>query len=144
MRTHHALSLLAMSFLLAACGQSEVQPTAVSDGLQYRVLVEGDGAVAKVGDTAVVHYTGWLYDDSVADKRGKKFDSSRDRNQHFRFGLGEGRVIQGWDKGVVGMKVHEVRELTIAPSMGYGERGAGDVIPPNSTLIFEVELVGIE
>lgn len=144
MKTHHFLSLFAISMLLAACGQAELQSSTASDGLNIRVLHDGMGAVAKVGDTAVVHYTGWLYDDSVADKRGNKFDSSLDRGQHFRFGLGEGRVIKGWDEGVVGMQVGEIRELTIGPSMGYGERGAGSVIPPNATLIFEVELAGLE
>ncbi len=144
MKKNYFLGLLAAMFVLAACGGADDQTTTVAEGLTFRTLVEGDGAVAKVGDVAVVHYTGWLYDDSIPDKRGTKFDSSRDRDQHFRFGLGEGRVIKGWDQGVVGMKVHEIRELTIAPSMGYGERGAGDVIPPNSTLVFEVELVGLE
>lgn len=113
-------------------------------GLQVKTLHDGTGAVAKVGDTAVVHYTGWLYDETVADKRGEKFDSSRDRNQHFRFPLGAGRVIQGWDQGVTGMQVGEVRQLTIPPELAYGARGAGNVIPPHATLIFEIELVGLE
>ena len=91
-----------------------------------------------------MHYTGWLYDDSVSDKRGNKFDSSRDRNEHFRFPLGAGRVIKGWDQGVQGMHVGEVRQLTIPPDMAYGARGAGNLIPPNATLVFEVELVGLE
>lgn len=113
-------------------------------GLQRRILEEGEGATAQAGQTAVVHYTGWLYDESAPDNRGVKFDSSRDRGQHFEFPLGAGRVIRGWDQGVVGMEVGEVRELTIAPELAYAERGAGDVIPPNATLVFEVELVDLK
>jgi len=96
----------------------------------------GTGVVAKPGEIVRVHYTGWL-------ENGTKFDSSVDRNQPFEFPLGQGFVIQGWDKGVDGMKVGGVRKLTIPASMGYGERGAGGVIPPNATLIFEVELLGV-
>ena len=96
----------------------------------------GTGATAEAGKTVTVHYTGWLTD-------GKKFDSSVDRGQPFKFQLGAGQVIQGWDKGVAGMKVGGKRKLTIPPSMGYGERGAGGVIPPNATLIFDVELLGV-
>lgn len=113
-------------------------------GLHRRILDEGDGATAQPGQTAVVHYTGWLYDENAPDNRGNKFDSSRDRGQYFEFPLGAGRVIRGWDQGVVGMEVGEVRELTIAPELAYGERGAGDVIPPNATLVFEVELVELK
>lgn len=113
-------------------------------GLTMRVLRAGDGETAAAGDIAVVHYTGWLYDETAPDKRGQKFDSSVDRGQHFNFPLGAGRVIKGWDAGVAGMQVGEVRELTIAPAMGYGERGAGAVIPPGATLVFEVELAGIQ
>ena len=105
-------------------------------GLKYEILKEGDGAVAKAGDKVKVHYTGWLTD-------GKKFDSSVDRGQPFQFNLGAGQVIKGWDEGVAGMKVGEKRKLTIPPDLGYGARGAGGVIPPNATLIFEVELLGI-
>jgi FKBP-type peptidyl-prolyl cis-trans isomerase FkpA len=103
-------------------------------GLKYEDLVEGDGAVAAAGQTAVVHYTGWLTD-------GSKFDSSKDRNQPFSFGLGQGMVIRGWDEGVVGMKIGGTRKLTIPPQLGYGAAGAGGVIPPNATLVFEVELL---
>ena len=106
--------------------------------------MQGEGAMAEVGHTAVVHYTGWLYDENAENFRGEKFDSSIDRGAHFRFPLGAGRVIQGWDQGVVGMQIGEVRELTIAPEMGYGDRGAGAVIPPGATLIFVVELADIE
>lgn len=103
-------------------------------GLKYEDLVTGDGAEAAAGQTAVVHYTGWLTD-------GSKFDSSKDRNDPFSFGLGKGMVIRGWDEGVVGMRVGGTRKLTIPPELGYGARGAGGVIPPNATLVFEVELL---
>ena len=109
-----------------------------------RRLLQGEGAVAEPGHTAVVHYTGWLYDEQAEKFRGNKFDSSVDRGAHFRFPLGAGRVIKGWDQGVVGMKVGEVRELTISPVMGYGDRGAGAVIPPGATLVFVVELADLE
>jgi FKBP-type peptidyl-prolyl cis-trans isomerase FkpA len=105
-------------------------------GLKYEDLNEGTGEVAKAGDTVQVHYTGWLTDNT-------KFDSSRDRGSPFSFRLGAGRVIQGWDEGVAGMKVGGKRKLHIPPALGYGARGAGGVIPPNAELIFEVELLGI-
>lgn len=103
-------------------------------GLKYQDIKVGAGEVAAAGQTVSVHYTGTLTD-------GKKFDSSKDRNQPFEFPLGGGRVIRGWDEGVQGMKVGGVRKLTIPPELGYGARGAGGVIPPNATLIFEVELL---
>jgi FKBP-type peptidyl-prolyl cis-trans isomerase len=103
----------------------------------------GTGAEAVAGKPVDVHYTGWLFDDAAADKRGRKFDSSKDRGDPFRFVLGGGMVIEGWDKGVVGMKVGGTRILTIPPELGYGAYGAGGVIPPNATLVFEVELLGV-
>ncbi|MFD1694757.1 FKBP-type peptidyl-prolyl cis-trans isomerase [Roseibium aestuarii] len=109
---------------------------AAAEDLQITDLVVGTGAEAKAGDTVTVHYTGWLTD-------GKKFDSSVDRGDPFVFPLGAGRVIRGWDEGVAGMKVGGKRELVIPPHMGYGSRGAGGVIPPNATLKFEVELLGV-
>jgi len=112
-------------------------------GLSKRVLTEGSGAEANVGHTVVVHYTGWLYDAEAENFRGDKFDSSHDRGQHFEFPLGASRVIRGWDEGVAGMRIGETRELTIAPEMGYGERGAGALIPPGSTLVFVVELADL-
>jgi FKBP-type peptidyl-prolyl cis-trans isomerase FkpA len=105
-------------------------------GLKYDDLVEGEGAVAAAGQRVVEHYTGWLTD-------GRKFDSSLDRNDPFSFALGAGQVIRGWDEGVQGMKIGGKRKLTIPPQLGYGARGAGGVIPPNATLVFEVELLEI-
>lgn len=116
----------------------------ITPGLTARVLRSGDGQVAQAGDNVVVHYTGWLYDDAAENNRGNKFDSSVDRGEHFQFPLGAGRVIKGWDQGVEGMAIGEVRELTIAPEMGYGDRGAGNVIPPGATLVFEVELFDLQ
>lgn len=111
--------------------------------LQTQDLVPGSGAEARKGRRVRVHYTGWLYDSSTADHKGTKFDSSRDRNEPFEFQLGAGEVIPGWDEGVDGMQVGGTRLLTIPPSMGYGARGAGGVIPPNATLLFEVELLDV-
>jgi FKBP-type peptidyl-prolyl cis-trans isomerase len=105
--------------------------------------VPGTGLEAKAGQTVRVHYTGWLYDASKADKKGAKFDSSKDRNEPFDFPLGAGQVIRGWDEGVQGMKVGGTRVLTIPPAMGYGAQGAGGVIPPNATLLFEVQLLDL-
>jgi FKBP-type peptidyl-prolyl cis-trans isomerase len=120
-------------------GEVEIVP-----GLTMRKLQNGYGRAAVAGDYASVHYTGWLYDENAPDRRGAKFDSSVDRGQPFQFTLGEGRVIRGWDEGVVGMIIGEKRELKIAPELGYGNRGAGAVIPPGATLLFEVELLGLE
>lgn len=105
-------------------------------GLIIEDIVVGDGSVAEAGQYVSVHYTGWLVD-------GKKFDSSKDRNDPFDFGLGQRQVIAGWDEGVQGMRVGGKRKLTIPPELGYGARGAGGVIPANATLVFEVELLGI-
>ncbi len=121
-----------------------IETIEIMPGLSMRRLREGSGQSAEAGHTVVVHYTGWLYDESAENKRGKKFDSSVDRGVHFEFPLGARRVIRGWDEGVVGMKIGEVRELTIAPDMAYGNRQVGDLIPPGSTLVFEVELADLK
>jgi FKBP-type peptidyl-prolyl cis-trans isomerase FkpA len=117
---------------------------AMSTELKNIDIKEGHGAEAQKGKVVVVHYTGWLYDASAPEGKGRKFDSSVDRKVPFGFFLGEGKVIKGWDEGVVGMKVGGVRRLVIPPAMGYGERGAGGVIPPNATLIFDVELIEVK
>ncbi len=124
-------------------GAATAESTQIVPGLTMRRLAPGNGATAEPGQVAVVHYTGWLYDPRQPDNRGTKFDSSVDRGQPFEFPLGQGAVIQGWDRGVAGMQVGEVRELTIAPELAYGERGAGGVIPPGATLVFEVELLDV-
>jgi FKBP-type peptidyl-prolyl cis-trans isomerase FkpA len=117
-------------------------PTTPS-GLQYEDSNVGSGATAKAGTEVTVHYTGWLHDPTAKNNRGSKFDSSKDRNAPFKFDLGGGMVIAGWDEGVQGMQVGGTRVLTIPPQLGYGARGAGGVIPPNATLVFEVELLGV-
>jgi FKBP-type peptidyl-prolyl cis-trans isomerase len=147
------LALLLISTLAAACDSNEDAPeqetpdprtvaasdyTATESGLRYHDLVEGDGAAATSGDRVTVHYNGWLEADSTL------FDSSIQRGQPFSFELGAGRVIQGWDEGVAGMKVGGERQLVIPPDLAYGSRGAGDAIPPNATLIFEVELLSVD
>ncbi len=103
----------------------------------------GTGAEATAGQHVTVHYTGWLFDESAPDNKGQKFDSSRDRGDPFAFPLGAGRVIQGWDQGVAGMKIGGNRTLIIPAEMGYGAQGAGGVIPPNATLVFDVELLAV-
>jgi FKBP-type peptidyl-prolyl cis-trans isomerase FkpA len=104
----------------------------------------GSGAEATPGKSVSVHYTGWLYDAKAADRHGKKFDSSRDRNEPFEFRLGAGQVIRGWDQGVAGMKVGGKRTLVIPSDLAYGRRGAGGAIPPDATLVFDVELLGVK
>jgi FKBP-type peptidyl-prolyl cis-trans isomerase FkpA len=111
-----------------------------ASGLQYLDTVEGSGAEAVAGNKVKVHYTGWLFNDGT---QGAKFDSSKDRGDPFVFKLGAGMVIKGWDEGVAGMKVGGARTLIIPAALGYGARGAGGVIPPNATLKFDVELLGV-
>jgi FKBP-type peptidyl-prolyl cis-trans isomerase FkpA len=120
-------------------------PTTGSEAMpmQKIELAPGAGAEIKSGQTALVHYTGWLFDAAAPENKGQKFDSSVDRNEPFEFPVGAGMVIKGWDEGVVGMKVGGKRRLVIPPEMGYGQRGAGGVIPPGATLVFDVELVEI-
>lgn len=158
-----AIIFMAMSLLLGACGGSNapksiqaipanpadisiegIESVEIVPGLTKRTLLQGDGPAAEVGQEVVVHYTGWLYDPQAEKFRGTKFDSSVDRGEPFSFTVGAGRVISGWDQGVAGMKVGEVRELTIAPELAYGDRQMGPVIAPGSTLVFVVELIGIE
>jgi FKBP-type peptidyl-prolyl cis-trans isomerase FkpA len=115
-------------------------PTTTASGLMIDDRIVGAGQTASAGMNVSVHYTGWLF---FGGEKGKKFDSSKDRGTPFGFPLGAGHVIKGWDEGVQGMKVGGTRTLTIPPGLGYGARGAGGVIPPNATLIFEVELLGV-
>jgi len=150
-------------FFVAACGSGDqpqsvqaipenpadmdiagVESVEIVPGLSKRVLLEGDGDVAEDGQFVTVHYTGWLHDQGAEKYRGDKFDSSVDRGAPFPFPLGAGRVIKGWDEGVKGMRVGEVRELTIQPDLAYGDRGAGEVIPPEATLVFVVELLELQ
>ena len=130
---------------IVGCSESTTSTSSVSDKTELMItdVVMGSGAGAVVGKKVSVHYTGWLYDKSAADNKGKKFDSSRDRGKPFEFPLGAGHVIKGWDQGVAGMKVGGQRTLIIPPGMGYGSRGAGGLIPPNATLVFDVELLKV-
>ncbi len=130
--------LLVMTVVLSSLSPVQGQTLQVED------LQVGDGATAVAGKTAVVHYTGWLYDVSAPQNKGRRFDSSYRRDRPFRFRLGEGRVIRGWEEGVVGMKVGGKRRLVIPPDLGYGSQGAGVLIPPNATLLFEVELLDVK
>lgn len=117
------------------------QTMTTASGLKIEDIQVGTGASPKAGDTCVMHYTGWLFEN---DTKGAKFDSSVDRGQPFAFTIGVGQVIKGWDEGVASMKVGGKRTLVIPAALGYGARGAGGVIPPNATLLFEVELLGIQ
>ncbi|HWM80565.1 MAG TPA: FKBP-type peptidyl-prolyl cis-trans isomerase [Pseudolabrys sp.] len=135
-----SVAILSLTLSIPAMSQSAA-PTTTSSGLQYTDTKAGTGATPKRGQTAVVHYTGWLYNDGA---KGKKFDSSVDRGEPFEFPVGMGRVIKGWDEGVASMKVGGKRTLIIRPDLGYGARGAGGVIPPNATLIFDVELLDVK
>ena len=121
--------------------QPAPKPLTTSSGLQIIDTKAGAGASPRQGQTAVVHYTGWLYENGA---KGKKFDSSVDRGQPFEFPVGQGRVIKGWDEGVASMKIGGKRTLIVPPALGYGARGAGGAIPPNATLMFDVELLGVK
>ncbi len=147
-----ALLLPMSSTWLSACSNEKANTAKTSDYKETASMTQlikndvkvGEGTEAVAGKMVTVHYTGWLYDEAAADKHGKKFDSSRDRGQPFSFPLGGGQVIQGWDQGVAGMKVGGQRTLIIPANLGYGARGAGGVIPPNATLVFDVELLGVQ
>jgi peptidylprolyl isomerase len=130
-----------LSVSIPAFAQTAGQTMTTASGLQTIDTVVGTGASPKPGQTCVMHYTGWLYENG---KKGKKFDSSVDRNEPFEFPIGQGRVIVGWDEGVSTMKVGGKRTLIIPPQLGYGARGAGGVIPPNATLMFDVELLAVK
>ncbi len=117
--------------------------TTTPSGLHYEDTLVGSGVTAQAGSEVTVHYTGWLHDPTSDSGRGRKFDSSKDRGDPFKFDLGAGSVIRGWDEGVQGMQVGGTRVLRIPPDLGYGARGAGGVIPPNATLVFEVELLAV-
>jgi FKBP-type peptidyl-prolyl cis-trans isomerase len=137
-----ALAILAVSAPAGRSDAADNQVTEMPDGLKYTDTKTGDGTVAKSGSKVSVHYTGWLSDNGA---KGKKFDSSVDRGQPFQFTLGAKQVIAGWDEGVAGMKVGGKRTLIIPPELGYGEGGGGGgVIPPNATLIFDVELLQVQ
>lgn len=138
----HVVVLSAL--LLAACGGPPPYTGGDVEELQRIDVSLGDGAPAAAGDEVSVHYTGWLYDQEAPDRRGAKFDSSHDRGQPFVFRLGAGRVIRGWDEGVAGMRPGGTRELHIPAWLGYGTRGAGKVIPPGASLVFEVELLDVQ
>jgi FKBP-type peptidyl-prolyl cis-trans isomerase len=149
-----SLAVAASAALLSAFAVPSAAQTPITQGnskldatpndLQKIEVKQGTGTEATSGKAVVVHYTGWLYDTTKPNSHGAKFDSSRDRNEPFGFVLGAGRVIKGWDDGVAGMKVGGQRTLVIPPQMGYGARGAGGVIPPNATLIFDVELLEVK
>jgi FKBP-type peptidyl-prolyl cis-trans isomerase FkpA len=141
--TRAATAMVALS-LLAACADPGPPPGGRVAELLRIDERNGSGALATSGGDVTVHYTGWLYDEKAPGKRGRKFDSSLDRGEPFTFLLGAGRVIRGWDDGVAGMHVGGKRVLMIPPEYGYGRKGAGDVIPPDSSLVFEVELLGVQ
>jgi len=138
--------LMLVALLGAGCGTGEPESTMGQSNITELQRADGrvgTGNEAITGRQVTVHYTGWLYEGSAADFKGTKFDSSRDRDEPFTFSLGAGEVIRGWDDGVAGMKVGGQRTLTIPPDFGYGASGAGGVIPPNATLVFDVELLDV-
>ncbi len=148
-KTLSVLLLSASIFAMSACNAETTQTTnkesqAMTTELIKKDTLIGTGREAETGFDVTVHYTGWLFDANAADNKGKKFDSSLDRRDPFVFYLGGGQVIQGWDEGVVGMKIGGKRTLIIPADMGYGAQGAGGVIPPNATLVFDVELLAIK
>jgi FKBP-type peptidyl-prolyl cis-trans isomerase len=149
MKALPAVAMFAMVLLVAACGSKD-QPQKLATPepppveLQKIDVVKGTGEGISQGQVAVVHYTGWLYDPNVAEHKGAKFDSSRDGGQPFSFTVGRGEVIHGWDEGVQGMQTGGQRRLVIPPALAYGEAGSQNVIPPNATLVFDIELLKID
>ncbi|MEP6546803.1 MAG: FKBP-type peptidyl-prolyl cis-trans isomerase [Gammaproteobacteria bacterium] len=137
--------VIVLAGLIAACSNKPVAaPTSGVDSMQSVQLKAGSGPEITAGKIAVVQYTGWLYEVSAPDNKGKQFDSSRTSGQPFRFPVGTGQVIKGWDQGVVGMKIGESRRLVIPADLAYGDTGAGGVIPPGAALIFDIDLIAIE
>jgi FKBP-type peptidyl-prolyl cis-trans isomerase FkpA len=152
MKAIRLLALCALALVAAACSKEQSpKPAAAAAAavappteLQKTDIVKGTGEGISLGQVAVVHYTGWLYDPAAPEQKGTKFDSSRDRGEPFKFAIGAGLVIRGWDEGVQGMQPGGQRRLVVPAEFGYGDRGAGGVIPPGATLIFDVELLKIE
>lgn len=157
MANMNKLNTLVAALCLVALNACQAEPSNVADKnkettemtqsiteLVKNDTVVGEGREAEIGFMVSVHYTGWLFDENALDNKGDKFDSSVDRGQPFEFNLGAGQVIQGWDKGFAGMKIGGKRTLVIPPEMGYGARGAGGAIPPNATLVFDVELLDVK
>ncbi len=165
MKMYSFLSVVLLSSVMCSCGEKpETKAQALNDnvvksaqtgvddmkemesGLKYEVLTEAPADAAKptAGQKVVVHYTGWLFDENKADKKGPKFDSSVDRKQPFAFNVGVGQVIRGWDEALLDMAIGEKRMLILPPHLAYGDRGAGGAIPPNATLMFEVEFLDIQ
>jgi FKBP-type peptidyl-prolyl cis-trans isomerase FkpA len=140
------IGVVALVSLIAACsgGKPGAAPTGGVNSMQSLEIKPGTGEAITAGKIAVVQYTGWLYEATAKDNKGKEFDSSRNSGRPFRFPVGTGQVIKGWDQGVVGMKVGESRRLIIPADLAYGDSGAGGVIPPGATLVFDVDLVAIE
>jgi FKBP-type peptidyl-prolyl cis-trans isomerase FkpA len=141
------VTVLATCLALPACSRPPPPPASPANqvaSMQVTEIVEGTGATAMPGMRVTVHYTGWLYDSAAAGQKGTQFDSSRDKNRPFTFELGAGKVITGWDQGVAGMKVGGQRRLVIPADLAYGSRGAGGVIPPAASLVFDVELLAVQ
>jgi len=138
--------LISSVVLLSGCSSSSEPPHTAGEVTELELIdvVLGTGAEARSGQSVTVHYSGWLYDETAVDKKGSKFDSSIDRDKPFKFPLGAGRVIKGWDQGVAGMKVGGQRTIMIPSDFGYGARGAGSAIPANASLVFEVKLLEVE
>src|SRR5580698_1171138 len=139
------LGALVLVGLIAACGgKPAAAPPSGVNSMQSVELKPGTGEAVAAGKIAVVQYTGWLYETSATDHKGKQFDSSRTGGQPFRFPVGAGQVIKGWDQGVAGMRIGESRRLIIPADLAYGDSGAGGVIPPGATLVFDIEIIFIE